>query len=248
MDETIATFELDGTHVELTEDAVWATLARGGFSKTAAVVERFEALYSLGKALNEPRGLARIVPISRVPTNDRANVPEPIRDAEFLAFCISTAGRSIDEKARTHCEAGELIESMIVDAIAMAGLSQIGDRLGREIFAWAADRGLAASRSFSPGAGASHWGLEHQQVLFRYLPERPLGIELTASFLMKPSKSVSFVIGIGGAVKQATHPFSCEGCERLDCAYRHIPDAEMVRGESHSSEAPVREASQGGRP
>ena len=56
-------------------------------------------------------------------------------------------------------------------------------------------------------------------------------MELTDHFLMKPSKSVSFVIGIGADVKQATHPFSCEECDRLDCAYRHIPDAGRVRSD-----------------
>ena len=118
---------------------------------------------------------------------------------------------------------------MILDAIAMTGLSLIGDQLGRAAFDWARDRGLSASRSFSPGAGASGWEIKHQRFLFDFLPEEPLGVELTPHFLMRPLKSVSFIIGIGSRVKQAKHPFSCEGCDRLDCAYRHIPENEMVR-------------------
>jgi len=250
MDEKdlIAKLDVDREEIELTEDAVWATLGRGGFSKTDAVVERFRTLYPLGVSLIEPRALARIVRSSALRDEEQADLPEPIATAEFISFCLSTAGRPIDERARSLCEEGELIDSMILDAVAMTGLSLVGDRLGREVFRWAADRGLPASRSFSPGAGASHWGLERQRFLFRHLPKRPLGVELTDSFLMRPSKSVSFVIGVGAEVKQATHPFSCEGCDRFDCAYRHIPDAEMVRAGSPARERADRDEGRGGRP
>jgi hypothetical protein len=119
---------------------------------------------------------------------------------------------------------------MILDAVALTALSAIGERLGGGLFGWAKERGLKASRAFAPGGGSTGWDLENQRFVFAHLPPKPLGVELTAHLLMTPSKSVSFAIGLGGDVHPAAHPFSCEGCDRGDCAYRRVPAEEMVRG------------------
>lgn len=232
-------FDLDGVDIELDSDSLWTALERGGFSRSVAVQGRVDELLPLGASLLRPRAMGRLYDVGSAQEPAREMLPEPIRVAEFLCFGLCTAGGAIDDRAHALCEEGELIDSMILDAIAMTGLSLIGDRLGRTIFSWAEERNLSASRAFSPGAGASHWGLEYQRFLFDHLPERPLGVELTDHFLMKPSKSVSFVIGIGKRINQAKNPFSCEGCDRFDCAYRHIPESEMVHpetGETGSSQ------------
>ena len=225
-------FDLDGVDIELDSESLWPALERGGFSRSDAVKARVDELLPLGASLLRPRAMGRLYDVSSAAEPVRKALPDPIREAGVLCFGLCTAGRAIDDRARSFCEEGELIDSMILDAIAMTGLSIIGDRLGRTIFGWARERDLAASRAFSPGAGVSHWGLEHQRFLFGHLPERPLDVELTDRFLMKPSKSVSFVIGIGERIKQVKNPFSCEGCDRFDCAYRHIPESEMVYPET----------------
>lgn len=224
-------FDLDDKDIDLGLDAVWMALERGGFSRSEAVEAQVEELLPLGRSLIQPRAIGRIHSATSLSEVEMEDLPSPIRDAEFLCFGLCTAGQAIDDRARALCEEGELIDSMILDAIAMASLSQIGDRLGCAAFDWARDRGLSASRAFSPGAGASGWELEKQRFLFAYLPDDALGVRLTPHLLMQPSKSVSFVIGIGEQVMQAKYPFSCEGCDRLDCAYRHIPSNEMVRRE-----------------
>lgn len=221
-------FEFGPDDATFGSEAVWAALERGGFARTEAVEPHVEELLPLGCELIEPRAVGRICRREELTAEELDGLPEPIRDADFLLFGLCTAGQAIDERARGLCEAGELIDSMILDAIAMTGLSIIGDRLGHAAFEWAAERGLSASRSFSPGAGASGWPLAYQQFLFAHVPNERLGVRLTPHYLMQPSKSVSFVIGIGEKVKQAKRAFSCEGCDRFDCAYRHIPSDEMV--------------------
>ncbi|UCF09561.1 MAG: hypothetical protein JSW65_05720 [Candidatus Bipolaricaulota bacterium] len=222
-------FALDGGESELTSETVWPALERAGFSQSAAVRERVSELVEEGRGLLEPRALGHVLAAEALSEEEREMLPAPVREAEYLCFCVATAGRAIDRRSKALCDEGELIDSMILDAVAMTALSAIGDRLARGIFDWASSRGLSASRAFSPGAGASGWPLEMQRFLFAHLPDRPLGVELTPHCLMRPSKSVSFVIGIGGRITQAKHPFSCEGCPRVECAYRHIPDQEMVR-------------------
>ena len=60
---------------------------------------------------------------------------------------------------------------------------------------------------FSPGYGDLK--LEHQKDWFRLLDiSRQIGIELTDSLLMVPTKSVTAIIGIGGDVR----PSGCTGC------------------------------------
>jgi len=218
-------FDLDGADIELDSESLWPALERGGFSRSEVVKARVDELLPLGASLLRSQAMGRLYDVSSAAEPERKPLPEPIRGAEFLAFCISTAGRAIDDRARCLCEEGDLIDSMILDGVAMTGLSIIRNRLGRAIFDWAEERDLAVSRAFSPGAGASHWGLEHQRFLFGHLPERPLGVRLTPHLLMRPSKSVSFVIGIGEHIVQAKSPFSCEGCPRSDCPYRHVDDA-----------------------
>ncbi len=229
-------FDLDGVDIELDSESLWQTLERAGFSRSAAVEARVIELLPLGASLLRPRAMGRLYDARPPAESERETLPEPIREADFLCFGLGTAGAAIDDRARALCEEGELIDSMILDAIAMTGLSLIGDRLGRAIFDWAEERNLSTSRAFSPGAGASGWKLENQRFVFAHLPDDPLGVQLTQHFLMRPSKSVSFVVGIGERINQAKHPFSCEGCDRFDCAYRHIPEGEMVYPETGSSQ------------
>ncbi len=228
----VGRFDLDGADVDLGADAVWPTLERGGFSRSAIVEGRVRESLPIGRSLIRPRGIGHLVASRSLPSAEIDALPTPIRRARFLCFGLCTAGRAIEEHARALSRKGELIDSMIFDAIAMTGLSQISDRLGRAVFDWAEERGLSASRAFSPGAGSSGWALENQRLVFAHLPRDPLGVRLTPHLLMRPPKSVSFVIGIGEHIVQAKSPFSCEGCPRFDCPYRHVDDDAKPPGES----------------
>ncbi len=222
-------FAVDERGSVLDPASVWLTLERGRFRRTEPMQRRVEALRSPAASLLQTRGIGRRVGASDLTSDERSALPLPIREAELVCFCVATAGRPIDERARALCDEGRLIDALILDAYAMTALSRVADALGHEVFAWAAAHGLAASRSFSPGAGSSGWPLERQRFVFAHLPDDRLGVRLTEHHLMQPSKSVSFVIGIGSDMVQAAHPFSCAGCDRLDCRYRHVPEDEMVR-------------------
>ena len=227
--EPIAAFDVESPPRELDLESVWPALQRGGFRRSEAINAQVEALLSLGRALVRPRAIARLYAVGSMLATQLESLPAPILEAEFLCFGLCTAGQDVDDRTRELRAAGELIDSMILDAMALTGLSWIGDELGQRIFSWAAGKGLAASRAFSPGAG--QWELNNQRLVFDHLPAERFGVRLTEHYLMQPSKCVSFVIGIGGRVKQVPYPFSCEGCTRVDCAYRHVPSAEMVQSE-----------------
>ena len=71
---------------------------------------------------------------------------------------------------------------------------------------------------FSPGYG--DLPLEVQRTLFSLLePMRHIGLSLTDSLLMSPTKSVTAFVGLTEMPTQV-HPDKCALCEKKDCAFR----------------------------
>ena len=82
----------------------------------------------------------------------------------------------------------------------------------------AAGRGLYLRPRFSPGYG--DFPLDNQRDIFQALQvEKRVGIALTESLLMIPSKSVTAVIGAGRDHLPCVRE-GCEACSKADCLYR----------------------------
>ena len=76
---------------------------------------------------------------------------------------------------------------------------------------------FGAARRFSPGYG--DFPLEAQKEIFALLDcSKMIGVSLTESLLMMPSKSVTAIFGIGCAKENTAH--KCENCNISDCNYR----------------------------
>ena len=118
----------------------------------------------------------------------------------------ATIGPSCDMLVR-RASVTSACEASIYQACGAAAIESFldseNDRLKRE---YEAD-GLYLRPRFSPGYGDLK--LEHQKDWFRLLDiSKQIGIELTDSLLMMPTKSVTAIIGIGGDVRQK----NCSGC------------------------------------
>ena len=71
---------------------------------------------------------------------------------------------------------------------------------------------------FSPGYG--DLPLECQKDLFSVLsPEKQIGLFLTGSLLMSPSKSVTAIVGLSEKEEIADHN-NCTACNQTDCSFR----------------------------
>ena len=67
-------------------------------------------------------------------------------------------------------------------------------------------------------AGYGDFDIKHQQDILHFLDtHRKIGLYLSDSLLMVPTKSVTAVIGIGPKMTCKT---GCAACEKTDCAYR----------------------------
>ena len=209
--------------IELTSQRVFRYLEYAGSSPSKPILDKLNELTPKARGLVEPQALSQISRVKEAVSLHKNNLPTPIQNTAFLAFGLCTVGPAIEQETERLRRTGRLLDSMILDALGSAAVSELCEGLAYRVFDWAEERGLNASRAFEPGSGASHWPLENQRLIFANLRAEQIGVELTSHLLMRPSKSLSFLMGIGTEIERASAPFSCQGCKRLDCPYRYEP-------------------------
>lgn len=112
--------------------------------------------------------------------------------AAQAALLAVTVGMPLERELRL-AGATDPVFSVALDAAATAAVEEAADATGARIRAWALERGLRAGGRFSPGYG--DLPLEVQPQLLATLDaQRRLGITLSASLLMTPTKSVTAVM------------------------------------------------------
>ena len=113
--------------------------------------------------------------------------------------------------------AGAMARAMALQAAAAAMIEALCDAVNADLAAEALQRGQYLRPRFSPGYG--DFPLTCQPGLFRLLDvQRRIGVTLTDSCMMIPTKSVTAVVGL--CDRAATHSDRCAACERRDCAFR----------------------------
>jgi hypothetical protein len=193
----------------LAEDAVrlFRELAEPAGIETEVTPEEFAELYR-GEGLNaDDTPLDEIAP----------------RVSHMSLFAV-TLGESICGRIGQLFDENEFAAGAMLDAAASAGADFAAETLEadfeRELrLAGRLDEGSSAMR-FSPGYCG--WHVSGQKKLFARLRPDAIGIELNASCLMQPLKSVSGVI-VGGSIKlfdiDDTYSF-CTDCPTHSCKDR----------------------------
>ena len=108
-------------------------------------------------------------------------------------------------------------EASIYQAAGAAAIEAFLDDANAKLETEYKARGLFLRPRFSPGYGDLK--LDHQKDWFRLLDiTKQIGIELTDSLLMVPTKSVTAIIGIGIDPNRKGCPgcHGCAGCNRHD--------------------------------
>ena len=102
------------------------------------------------------------------------------------------------------------LDGMIFDAAATTLVERAADAAEAQLVAVASERGLYTNSRYSPGYG--DWGLEAQpQMLAAVDAQRQLGLTLTPTLLLVPTKSVTAVVGMF-ATPQPTSKRLCGKC------------------------------------
>lgn len=140
-----------------------------------------------------------------------------LRGCSEVIIMAATIGSRVDMLLRrysaTAASRGLVMQSAAAEFIE-SWCNYINDRLKEE----AAGKGLYLRPRFSPGYG--DFPLECQKDIFEALQvEKRVGIALTDSLLMLPSKSVTAVIGAGKENLSCVRE-GCEVCTKSNCLYR----------------------------
>lgn len=146
-----------------------------------------------------------------------------LQDCDQIILFAATLGIGVDQLIRKYgCL--QMSRAVVMQAAAAAMIEACCDNVCRRLREEKEAEGWYVRPRFSPGYG--DFPLECQKALLAGLEAgKHIGIKLTDSLLMMPSKSVTAVMGL------SRKPYRCEvrGCEacgKKDCTYRRQSAAE----------------------
>jgi len=173
----------------------------------AATRAEFAPVYE-GEGRNEPR----------TPVGDIA--PR----ADHLAFYAATLGQRVGDEISARFQANGYALAAMLDSAASIAADQLSGLTAQRFLAALSRAGrLAAEAKVLPySPGYCGWHISGQRKLFEFLRPQRIGIELTASFLMRPLKSVSGVLIVAAP---GIHNFRmsyryCQQCATRGCRER----------------------------
>lgn len=145
------------------------------------------------------------------------NLAHNLRDCDEILLFAATLGAGVDLLIHKYNRL-EISKAVVLQAAAAAMLEEYCDQVNEQLRLQYEQRGRYLRPRFSPGYG--DFSLECQRELTEALETgKRIGITLTDSLLMVPSKSVTAVIGISNIQRICTVK-GCEACAKTDCAYR----------------------------
>lgn len=142
------------------------------------------------------------------------NLALNLKDCESGIFFAATVGVEID---RLIAKYGRFSPSkaLIFQAIGAERIEALCDTFCADI---SKEHNAGTRPRFSPGYG--DLPLIAQKDIFAVLsPEKHIGLSLTDSLLMSPSKSVTAIVGLGDK-KEKTTTNKCALCDKRDCTFR----------------------------
>ncbi len=146
------------------------------------------------------------------------SISKHLSGAVAVGVMAVTLGMGVERELK-RLSLTDAMGQVIFDAAATAVVERAADAAEARLVADAAARGLYTTWRFSPGYG--DFPLESQTTLLAALDaQRRLGITLTPSLLMVPTKSVTAVVGYFDEPQQKARP-GCAACNLHDwCTVR----------------------------
>ena len=200
-------------------------LGYSGQPMTAELDARVDGVVARCLEVARPAGVWRVFEVAgREPTADgRASVQlagtslelvgesmrEHMAGACAVAVMAVTAGMPVEQELR-RLSLTDPVEQCIFDAAGTTTVERAADACEASVVAAAHEAGLYTNFRFSPGYG--DMPLQTQPVLLAALDaQRKLGITLSKSLLMTPTKSVTAVIGLFDEPQPSSHA-TCKDC------------------------------------
>ena len=146
-----------------------------------------------------------------------ADLRKNLEDCDEVYLFAATLGPGPDLLIR-RASAQRMTDAVIYQAMSAEMIESYCDEICAQLRREAAEKGLYLNPRLSPGYG--DLPLELQQDLLRILDApKKIGLTLTDSLLMMPSKSVTALIGLTKQ-PQPDHEKDCAVCPKTDCTFR----------------------------
>lgn len=213
----------------LNRDEVLRYLGYGGQELSEELDRRIDEQIERALALADGRGTWQVypvadrrvredgVPVVRLEGSSLelpgASMKKHLDGADAVGLLAVTVGMGVERELR-RLALTDPLGQVIFDAVGTTLVERVADACEARIVEEAHGRGLHTNFRFSPGYG--DLPLTVQPDLLRTLDaQRALGVTLTESLLMIPTKSVSAVIGLFDEPQEGEH-VTCVGCRCFD--------------------------------
>ncbi len=145
------------------------------------------------------------------------NLANNLAGCEAVILFAATLGTRVDQLLQRYGKL-QVSKAVVMQAVSVAMLETYCDQKNEELRIQYRQQGQYLRPRFSPGYG--DFPLECQTQIAAALElNKRIGITLTDSLLMAPSKSVTAVIGISGTEADCSRQ-GCVSCQKTECEYR----------------------------
>lgn len=185
------------------------------------VRESLEKAYEILKKQSTPKSVSNIFDIEVHNSEVRfeghviesRNLSKNLRGCGRAVFFAATLGAGADMAIRRFSKT-DMPLAVIADAVATAMIEEYCD----EICLSFKEQGYHLRPRFSPGYG--DFDIKHQKDFMNILMfHKKIGLTVTDSLMLAPSKSVTAIMGIGDKEDNCILE-GCEVCTKTDCPYR----------------------------
>ena len=202
-----------------------------------AVAEIYERALEEGRCLMEPRAVYRAVAVIARGADSitaaggvKLRIPEIDRlwgGFESVGIAICTIGEALENRVRELWESRELPLAAMLDSVGSAATECLAEYVNDLLCQVAIAERLKVTNRISPGYGG--WDVAEQRLVFGLCPGESTGVTLNSACFMTPTKSISFLVGIGVEARVDHYFTQCRRCWMKACAYRRAPAERTVR-------------------
>lgn len=144
---------------------------------------------------------------------------QAVGKCDGLVVGLVTLGRKVD-KAIAEASSQDAFCGYLMDVISGLLVEMAAHQFWQHLVGDLSREGYKATSFVSPGAAG--FPLVEQRQVFSFLKPERIGVSLTDSCLMEPTKSLTLIMGYGKDIVPAKHSHDCSTCDMEDCLIRGI--------------------------
>jgi hypothetical protein len=145
---------------------------------------------------------------------------QKLQGAKMLAVGVCTIGSALGQQVGQWFAGKKALQALVLDEIGNAAVSKVASKARNKIRENAATRNLDVSSSLSPGIEG--FETDQQKILCRVASAEKLGVTVGGGIMMQPSKSLSFVVGLGEDMPRWTQAEECQYCRARDRCHSRV--------------------------